>query len=269
MMFARLKDKKFAFLGAGIMAGVFVERLLKAGATTPEHILATDIRPERLEEVKQQFGIHVSPNNGDAVSFGDMLFIAVPPNAVKTVLSEIRWMIRPEQIIVSLAAAIPTDLIESLLGKLNPVVRIIPNTPSLIGQGMNPHCLGRYVTTKQLPLIEDLLHVFGETIRVEERLMNAATALTAVGPTYIFPVIKALKEAAMSKGFSESDAQFAAAQTVLGAAQLVLETGKDPDTLKLMIGARTLNEDEARAIFAAAVETAFEKISASEKKLTG
>jgi pyrroline-5-carboxylate reductase len=133
---------------------------------------------------------------------------------------------------------------------------------------MNPHCLGRYVTSDHLPLVEEMLRVFGETIRFEERLMNAATALTAVGPTYILPVIKALKEAAIGKGLSENDAQFAAAQTVFGTGQLVLETREDPDVLKLMIGTRTLKEEEARVTFAAAFEAAFEKISASEKKLS-
>jgi len=268
MIFASFKDKKFAFLGAGIIAGVFIERLLKAGVTRPENILATDIRPERLEELKHQFGIQVSGNNRDGAAFGDIIFIAVPPNVVKSVLTETRLVVYPNKLIVSLAAAIPTWVMESILIDTIPVLRMIPNTPSLIGQGMNPHCLGQHVTAEHLPLIEELLRVFGETIRIEERLMNAATALTAVGPTYIFPVIKALKGAAMSKGFSEPEAQVAAAQTVLGAAQLVLETGKDPDALKLMIGTRTLNEEEARAIFAAAVETAFEKISASEKKLS-
>jgi len=268
MHYDALANKKLSFLGGGIIAGVFIERLLKTGVTTPENILATDIRPERLEELKQQFGVQVSGNNSDGASFGDILFIAVPPNAVKSVLSEIRLTVRVDQLLVSLAAAIPTSWMESVLDKPIPILRIIPNTPSLIGQGMNPYCLGRQVTAEHLPMIEELLSVLGKTMRIEERLMNVATALTAVGPSYIFPILKALKEAAMSKGFSESDAQFAAAQTVLGAAQLVLETGKDPDTLKLMIGMRTLNEEEASKIFTAAVNAAFEKISDSEKKLS-
>jgi pyrroline-5-carboxylate reductase len=145
---------------------------------------------------------------------------------------------------------------------------VIPNTPSLIGRGMNPHCLGRHVKSEDLPLIGRLLALFGETVEVDEALMNVATALTAVGPTYVFPVIKALKDTAAGLGLSEQDAQFAAAQTVSGAAQLVLETGKDPDVLKTMIGTRTLREEEACALFSAALQDANEKISGTEKKLT-
>jgi pyrroline-5-carboxylate reductase len=261
------KDLKFTFLGAGIIAGVFIERLLKAGGVKPEQIFATDIRKDRLEELNNQFGIQVSPNNIEGAGLADVLFLAVPPNAVKSVLSEVRSTLRPDALVVSLAAAVPTWLMEGILENQNPVLRVIPNPPSLIGRGMNPHCLGRHVKREDLPFIASLLALFGETIRIDESLMNVATALTAVGPTYIFPVIKALKDEAVRMGLSEQDAQFAAAQTVSGAAQLVLETGKDPEVLKAMISTQTLNEAEARALFNAAFQTACEKISSAEKKL--
>ncbi len=267
MTAVEIKDLKVAFLGAGIIAGVFIERLLKAGAVNPEQVLATDTRQDRLEELTNQFGIRVSQDNGDGAEFADVLFLAVPPNVVKSVLSEVRSKVRQDALVVSLAAAVPTRLMEDALEKPNPVLRVIPNTPSLIGHGMNPHCLGRHVRAEHVPLIERILALFGETIRVDEDLMNVATALTAVGPTYILPVIKALKDTASRLGLSEEDAQFAASQTVLGAARLVLETGKDPDILKTMIGTRTLQEDQARTLFSTAMETAYEKISGSQKKL--
>ena len=133
---------------------------------------------------------------------------------------------------------------------------------------MNPYCLGKHVTEPEIPLIRSFLDVFGESLLVEERLMNAATALTAVGPTYVFPVIKALRDAAVKAGLSREDAQTAAAQTVLGAASLVLQTGRTPEDLKTMIATRTLKEAEAEELFALAVSDAFGKISAAEKKLT-
>jgi pyrroline-5-carboxylate reductase len=263
-----IESRKYAFLGGGIIAGVFIERLLKGGSVPAEQVLATDVRPERLAELRNRFGIRVSSSNAEGAEFGDVVFLAVPPSAVKPVLTEVREKFRPDALIVSLAAAIPTTFIEATIGRPAGVVRVIPNTPSLIGRGMNPHCLGKHVPPGDLPFLERLLALFGETIRVEEPLMNAATALTAVGPTYVFPVIKALRDTAIRLGLPESAAQQAAAQTVMGAAQLVLETGKDPDALKAMIGTRTLKEDEAQALFSSAVEAAFEKISASEKKLT-
>jgi pyrroline-5-carboxylate reductase len=262
-----IKNLKFSFLGAGIIAGVFIERLLKSGGVKPEQIFATDIRKDRLEELNNQFGIQVSPDNKEGAGLADVLFLAVPPSAVKSVLSEVRSALRPDALVVSLAAAVPTSLMEGVLENPNPVLRVIPNTPSLIGRGMNPHCLGRHVKREDLPFIASLLALFGETIRIDESLMNVATALTAVGPTYIFPVIKALKDEAVRMGLSEQDAQFAAAQTVSGAAQLVLETGKDPEVLKAMISTQTLNEAEALALFSAAFQTACDKISSAEKKL--
>lgn len=261
-----VRDHQYAFLGAGIIAGVFIERLIKLGVP-PGSIIASDVRPERLEEIKTQFGIQVTQGNSHAASRGQITFLAVPPNVVKPLLEEVAQKLPGDALVVSLAAAIPTWLMEKALARPLPVLRMIPNTPSLIGRGMNPHCLGKYVRDEQQPLIAALLGAFGETIRVDEGLMEAATALTAVGPTYVFPVIKAMKDAAVRLGLSEDQAQFAAAQTVAGAAQLVIETGKEPDVLKLMIGTRTLNEDEARALFTAALESAHEKVSGAQKKL--
>ena len=262
-----IRSTRYSFLGGGIIAGVFIERLLKGGEVPAGNVLATDIRPERLEMLCGEFGIRTSASNTEGAAFGDVVFLAVPPNAVRPVLAEVGDKLRPDVLVVSLAAAVPTAVMEEAAGRQIPVVRVIPNTPSLIGAGMNPHCLGRYLRPEDPPFVERLLALFGATIQVEERLMNAATALTAVGPTYLFPVIKTLRDAAVRLGLPEGQAQQAAAQTVLGAAQLVLATRQDPDVLKAMIGLRTLNEEEAQRLFATAVETAFEKLSATEKKL--
>jgi pyrroline-5-carboxylate reductase len=264
---SNLGDKKIAFVGSGIIAGVMIDRLLKAGTVNPESILTTDVRPGRLEDVKQQYKVQVSADNVDAARFGDIIFVAVPPNVVTTALGELRGTLREEQIIISLAAAVPLALVEEVLGGALAVVRIIPNTPSLLGAGINPHCLGAKVSPWQVELVDELLAVFGATIRLEDALMNIASALTAVGPTYVFPVLKALAETAARHGIPEDQAQIAAAQTVLGAARLVLETGRKPDDLKLMIGTRTIQEDSAVTLFTEAVELAFTKISESQQKL--
>lgn len=264
-----LKDKTYAFLGAGIIAGVFIERLLKAGIADPDSIIASDIRPDRLDELRRLFEIQTVSDNRKAVEFGDVVFLAVPPNAVGAVLAEVRPAIDAGKMVVSLAACIPTAYMENALGKPIGILRVIPNTPSQIGSGMNPYCLGRTCSDDQARLAAELLAVFGEAVMVPEELMDVATALTAVGPTYIFPVLQALQEVAQTHGLPAEIARKAAAQTVLGAAQLVLATGKNPDELKLMIGTRTLDEAAARTLFRAAWETAYGKISQSAQKLTG
>lgn len=128
-------DKKFSFLGAGVIARVFAERLLKTGVASPGRILATEIQTQRLGEIQNRFQIQVSEQNIDAVHFGDVVFAAVPPNAMKPVLAEVTHSVQPSQMLVSLAAAVPILLIESLLPRAIPVVRLIPNTPSLTGGG--------------------------------------------------------------------------------------------------------------------------------------
>lgn len=261
-------DKKTAFLGAGIIAGIFIERLLKAGVSRPDQIFATDPREDRLEDLRKQFGIQVQSDNKKGADLGDIIVLAIPPGAVKAALSESCQAVHEEQIMISLAAAVPTWIIESVLCNPVPFVRVIPNTPSLVGEGMNPYCLGKYVGEAELPLIRSFLDLFGKSLLVEERLMNVATALTAVGPTYLFPVIKALCDASIKLGLTREDTQMAAAQTVLGAASLVLHSGMTPEELKLMIATRTLKEAEAEELFALAVSDAFGKISAAEKKLT-
>jgi len=268
MSFDAIVNKKISFLGAGIIAGVFIERLLRARVTAPEDILATDIDEAKLDHLGKRFGIKTSLNNRDGADFGDIIFLAVPPGTVKAVLSESCLMVRPDQIIISLAAAVPLWVMESVLCKPVPVVRVVPNTPSLIGAGVNPYVLGKYVREDQAAKIENVLSVFGSAIRIEEKDMNAATALTAVGPTYIFPVLHALASAAESKGIQRKQALVMVADLVAGGAQLVRETGREPEELKLMIGTRTLKEDEAVALFTRAYLDAFDKITASEKKLT-
>jgi len=263
-----IHGKRFAFLGAGIIAGVFIERLLRAQVTEPENILAADIDQPKLDQLRQRFGVKTSRTNRDAADFGDFIFLAVPPGTVKAVLSESCVMVRPDQIVISLAAAVPVWVIESVLCKAVPVVRVIPNTPSLIGAGVNPYVLGKHVSTDQAAIIKNLLSIFGSAIRIEEKDMNAATALTAVGPTYIFPVLRALASAAEAKGIQHGQALALAADLVAGAARLVRETGREPEELKLMIGTRTLNEEQAVVLFTAAFTQAFENISASERKLT-
>ena len=208
------QDTKFSLLGGRIIAGVLIQRLLETGNVKPESILATDVNPDRLAELQRRFGVRVTQGNRDGAAFGDIVFIAVPPRAVRKLLMEVREVISTGTVIVSLAAAIPVVLIEEVLGKPIAVVRVIPNTPSLIGRGMNPHCVGKHVSAGQIALVESLLALFGETIRIEETLMNAATALTAVGPAYVFPMVKALKEAAIRLGLPEQEAQAAAPQTL-------------------------------------------------------
>ena len=128
------------FVGGGIIAAVFIERLLASGSASAERIVATDSRDERLTMLSEQFGIAVTANNADAGTFADVLFIAVPPPAVPAVLAELKPTLRPGSVVISLAAAVPISLMRNSLGDKAALVRVIPNTPSQVGFGMNPYC---------------------------------------------------------------------------------------------------------------------------------
>jgi len=261
-----LRNRQYAFLGAGIIAGVFAERLIRVGVPA-QQIIASDADAAKAAALAARLGIRAAQSNPEAAAAGDVVFVAVPPNAVLPVLDEVRAALRPGAWIVSLAAVIQTGWMQERLDPAAKIARVIPNTPSLVGAGMNPHCLGRSVPAGDLPFVDALLAVFGDTIRLDESLMEAATALTAVGPTYFYPVLEALRDAAVQAGLPRPVAERAAAATASGAARLIAETGRAPEDLKQMIGTRTLAEPEAKALFSAAYQTALEKLAAARMKL--
>lgn len=263
-----LRSKRFGFLGAGVIAEVFVRRLLGSGLAKPEDILAYDIKGPILERLAITFGVRALGSNSEVVAGSDYVFLAVPPLAVIPVLREVAPAFRSDHMILSLAAAVSTELMEEAIGNPVPVVRLIPNTPSWIGEGMNPFCFGSHVGPAEAEEVRELLKVFGKAEEIPEEQMATATALTAVGPTYIFPVIAALTDAAIAHDLPPSVALPAACRVVAGAANLVAETERSPNSLNLMIGTRTLDEAATRKLFMQAVEDAHARIMATEAKVT-
>jgi pyrroline-5-carboxylate reductase len=268
MAYDEIWDKKISFIGEGVITEAFITRLLETKGVRPDAIMATDVQPERLQDLERKFHIRISGDNKAGADFGNIIVLAVPGGVVKAVLSESCRSVNEEQVIVSLAAALPAWLIESTLCKPVPVVRVIPNTPSMIGSGVNPYCVGSHTTEVSLALVKEFLDMFGHPLLIDEKLMNAFTALTAIGPTYFFPVIKALREASVKLGISEVEAEVAVAQTMIGAAELVLKTGRHPEDLNLMISTRTIDESAVDNLFTQALMDAFARINRSEAKLT-
>lgn len=264
---SQLAGKRFGFLGAGVIAEVFVRRLLGSKVASPENILAYDINSPILERLALSFKIRAMGSNSEVVAGSDFVFVAVPPVAVIPVLKEVSGLLHKDQIVLSLAAAVSTELIEAAIGKLIPVVRVIPNTPSWIGEGMSPYCLGSHVGPGEAQEARQLLKLFGKAEEIPEEQMAIATALTAVGPAYIFPVIAALADAAVAHDLPPHIALPAACQVVGGAAALVAQTERSPNSLNLMIDLRTLDEASTRMQFTQAVEHAHAKITAVEAKV--
>lgn len=263
-----IEERKISFIGGGIIAEVFVKRLIESGFVFQNNIMVSDIKQDRLKYLKDNYCIQVTNNNSESAAFGDFVFLAVPSSQVKVVLSENCKDLRNNQILISLAAAIPIWLIDSVLCKEIGIVRVIPNTPSQIGKGVNPYCIGKFTTKEQSEDVKKLLEIFGDAILIDESKMNIATAITAVGPIYWFPAFKSLLDFAKDKGLDKELGYELVAKTMQGTAELILNTLKDPEELKLMIATRTIDEEKVKNIFYEAVKKAFEIVEASEKKLT-
>ncbi len=227
-----LKDKKIAFLGAGKMGGIILQALLKNGSLSTKLASATVAHPERAKALAAKLKVKVGTDNLAAAKDADIIVIAVKPQVVEEVVREISRNVGPKQLIISVAASVPTSMIEKNLPGNVPVVRAMPNTPCLMGVGMTAICKGKYATAQHLALTSHLFDVVGRTVIVDEKHMDAVTALSASGPAYIYIILESLAEAGVKVGLPRDIATLLAAQTTLGAAKVVLETGDHPALLK-------------------------------------
>ncbi len=227
-----LKNKKVAFLGAGKMGGIILQALLKNGSLSAKDAFATVAHPERTKAVSSKLKVKVGTDNIEAAKNADIIVIAVKPQVVEEVVREISGHIGPKQLIISVAASVPTSMIEKNLPANVPVVRAMPNTPCLMGAGMTAICKGKYASPQHLALTSHLFDVVGRTVVVDEKHMDAVTALSASGPAYIYIILESLAEAGVKVGLPRDIATLLAAQTALGAAKVVLETGDHPALLK-------------------------------------
>jgi pyrroline-5-carboxylate reductase len=231
-MATTLADKKVAVLGAGKLGGIILQALLREVLLSKELTRATVRHSDRALRLAENLGIEVGTDNAKAVQGADIIFICVKPQTVQEVLEEIRPHVSPGQLVISVAASVPTSQIESVLGVKTAVVRAMPNTPCAIGAGMTGLCKGRYVSEEEIALACSLFDVVGKTVVVDEKHMDAVTGLSASGPAFIYIILESLAEAGVKVGLPRDIATLLAAQTTFGAAKVVLETGDHPALLK-------------------------------------
>ncbi len=227
-----LSKKKVAFLGAGKMGGIILQALLKSGLLSPKSTFATVAHPERAKALAAKLKIKVGANNAEAAKDADIILIAVKPQVVEDVVREISGVVGPKQLIISVAASVPTSMIEKNLPLNVPVIRAMPNTPCLLASGMTAICKGKHASPHDLALACHMFDVVGRTVVVDEKHMDAVTALSASGPAYIYIILESLAEGGVKVGLPRDIATLLAAQTALGAAKVVLETGDHPALLK-------------------------------------
>jgi len=231
-MASDLSGKRIAVLGAGKIGGILLKALLDKGLLTPAATRATVQHEDRAEALSKQWGIPVSTNNAAAAGEADIVLVGVKPTVVEEVMRQIRAGVTKKQLIISVAASVPTSQIEKALGKEVPVVRAMPNTPCVLGCGMTALCKGKFADARDLEVASALFNVVGRTVVVDEKHMDAVTGLSASGPAYIYIILESLAEAGVKVGLPRDVATLLAAQTTLGAATVVLETGDHPALLK-------------------------------------
>jgi len=226
------KLRKVAVIGAGKMGVTLIHALKTGGGLPEESIVATGRRAEVLERVSSQEGVRTTVDNLEAVQSVDLVLLCVKPQKVEQVLAEISSGLDGSQLLVSIAAGATLEHLQRQVSDEVPVVRAMPNTPSLIGAGMTALCAGRSATQAHVELARDVFAHMGRTVVLEEKHFDAVTGLSASGPAFIYIIIEALAEGGVKVGLPRKVATELAAQACLGASRMVLETEAHPALLK-------------------------------------
>jgi pyrroline-5-carboxylate reductase len=229
------REKRVAFIGCGNMGSTLILGILESGLISKDKVLVTDIRPKRLEYIRKKEGISTTEDNREAVEKSDIIVLAVKPQVMGKVLSEIKDVVTEDKIIISIAAGITTGFIEKALGKEVSVVRVMPNTPILVKTGASGLSLGKYAGEQEEAIAEQMMSRVGIVVKVPEEMLDAVTALSGSGPAYIFYIIESLIEAGMEMGLSEDDVRKLVGQTILGAVRMVMDTGESPQVLRARV----------------------------------
>lgn len=222
---------KIGFIGMGNMGFAIMKGLLKI--YRPEEILFTDVNKERMQAVKESTGVEFVETNAECANRSEMVVLAVKPQYYDGVLKNIKYAVHPEQILISIAPGITIDALLKKLGDDKRIVRAMPNTPALLGEGMTGVTYDRRLfTPEEEEKIREFFGSFGRMEYVEERLMSAVVCASGSSPAYVYMFIEALADSAVRYGLPREKAYSFAAQAVKGAASMVLETGKHPGQLK-------------------------------------
>ncbi|RMH44389.1 MAG: pyrroline-5-carboxylate reductase [Deltaproteobacteria bacterium] len=256
--------KTIGFVGCGNMAEALLRGLLAAGIS-PERIGGSAPRGERVDELRARYGVFATTDNVELVRRSDIVVLSVKPQILDRVVREIASDMREGTLVVSIAAGVPTAAIEHLLRAETHVVRAMPNTPALVGAGATAIAPGEHATDEDVETARFLFDAVGLTVVLEESQLDAVTGLSGSGPAYIFLVLDALADGGVKMGLSRRTAQRLAAQTVMGAAKLLLDTDEHPGRLKDMVtspggtaiaGLATLEAGGLRTTLINAVEAA-------------
>ena len=263
-----LKGKRVGFVGSGNMGEALIRGLLAASLVPADHITATDVRADRAAQLARQFGITTHADNRRLVREADVVILAVKPQIMASVLAEVAPAVTAQHLLVSIAAGVSTTAMRKALGKEARIVRVMPNTPALFLQGVAAIARGQGLGEDDLDTAREIFGAVGRAVVLDEDAMDAVTGLSGSGPAYVAIVIEALADGGVRVGLDRATAMTLATQTVLGAAQLLAETGLHPGALKDMVsspggttiaGITALEEGGLRSTLIRAVERATQR----------
>jgi len=258
-------ERTIGFIGAGNMAEAMIKGLLAAGVVEAAKLAGSDPRRERVDELKEKYGIYATSHNEDVMRRSEIVILSVKPQILTAVCDEIAPHLKPRATVISIAAGVPVGVIEAHLPVGTRVVRVMPNTPALVGAGATAIAAGGHATDDDLAVARQIFDAVGKTVILDEGQLDAVTGLSGSGPAYVFLIIEALSDAGVKMGLSRYNALALAAQTVLGSAKLLIDTGEHPGRLKDMVtspggtaiaGLHTLEAGGLRTTLINAVEAA-------------
>ncbi|MEE8541025.1 MAG: pyrroline-5-carboxylate reductase [Desulfobacterales bacterium] len=261
-----LNDKKIGFIGSGNMGQALISGLIVSGSAIPENIICSDVKEDTLETIRETYGVHTTKSNQEVVASSDIIVYAVKPQIMASVLRETADSLDMSKLVISIAAGVPMEAIESCLNKDLRLIRVMPNVAASVKEGAAAIAAGAHAREEDIELAMSIFNSVGRSVFLKENyLMDAVTGLSGSGPAYIFLVVDALADAGVKVGLSRQDALLLSIQTVLGAAKMLLETKAHPGQLKDMVtspggtaiaGLHTLEKGGLRTTLINAVEAA-------------
>ena len=226
-----MESRKIGFIGAGLMAEALADGIIQSGVVPAENIYASDPAGQRRRVFKEKIGERVFSDNLKVTDKADVLVLAVKPQVIPDVAEELSSAVNHRHLVVSIAPGVTLASLEKTLGT-DRLARVMPNTPALVGQGASAFCMGAGATHEDKELVQSILGAVGRCVQVKENLMDAATGLSGSGPAYMFMAIEALSDGGVEMGLPRDAATQLAAQTMIGAASMVLNTRMHPAELK-------------------------------------
>tara|TARA_B100000029_G_scaffold451213_1_gene475613 strand:- start:14129 stop:14950 length:822 start_codon:yes stop_codon:yes gene_type:complete len=225
-------DSQIAILGTGNMGGCLLGGIRRASLVPPNQIIITGQRADHLNSIADEWGVNWTIDNHKAISNADVIMICLKPQTIERVVEKICGSLKKSQLIITIAAGVTTAQITEMISNENPVVRVMPNIASLVDEGAAAIAIGRYANEEHKNIAAQIFEAVGRVVFVKESLLDAVTGLSGSGPAYIYMVIEALSDGGVKMGLPRDVAMDLAAQTVLGAARLIQETGQHPAVLR-------------------------------------